>query len=58
MVPNRRRLRRTHSDLTNTPVQAETQLHTLERAAAGIGLYVNAHKTECMCFNKTSTFPH
>ena len=32
--------------LTNTPDQAETLLHSLERAAAGIGLYVNAHKTE------------
>ena len=25
----------------------------LERAAAGIGLYVNAHKTEYMCYNQT-----
>ena len=25
----------------------------MERAAAGIGLHVNAHKTEYMCFNKT-----
>ena len=32
--------------LANTPNQAETILHSLERAAAGIGLYVNAHKTE------------
>ena len=38
--------------LANTPNQAETQLHSLERAAAGIGLHVNAHKTEFMCFNK------
>ena len=29
--------------LANTPDQAETLLHSLERAAAGIGLYVNAH---------------
>ena len=35
------------------PDQAETQLHSLERAAAGIGLHVNAHKTEYMCFNQT-----
>ena len=28
-------------------------LHSLERAAAGIGLYVNAHKTEYMCYNQT-----
>ena len=38
--------------LANTPNQAETLLHSLERAAAGIGLHVNAHKTEFMCFNK------
>ena len=31
----------------------ETPLHSLERAAAGIGLYVNAHKTEYMCYNQT-----
>ena len=36
----------------NTPNQAETLLHSLERAAAGIGLYVSAHKTEHMCFNQ------
>ena len=40
--------------LANTPAQAETLLHTLERAAAGIGLHFNAHKTEYMCFNQTS----
>ena len=28
-------------------------LHSLERAAAGIGLHVNAHKTEYMCYNQT-----
>ena len=28
-------------------------LHSLERAAAGIGLHVNAHKTEYMYFNQT-----
>ena len=32
--------------LANTPIQAETLLHSLERAAARIGLHVNAHKTE------------
>ena len=37
----------------NTPAQAETLPHSLERAAAGIGLHVNAHKTEYMCFNQT-----
>ena len=31
--------------LANTPNQAETLLHSLEWAAEGIGLYVNAHKT-------------
>ena len=39
--------------LGNTPNQAETLLHSLERAAAGIGLHVNAHKTEYMCYNQT-----
>ena len=39
--------------LANAPTQAETLLHSLERAAAGIGLHVNAHKTEYMCFNQT-----
>ena len=39
--------------LANTPVQAETLLHSLGRAAAGIGLDINAHKTEYMCFNQT-----
>ena len=39
--------------LANTPNQAEALLHSLERAAAGIGLHVNAHKTEYMCYNQT-----
>ena len=39
--------------LANTPNQAETLLHSLERAAAGIGLHVNAHKTEYMRYNHT-----
>ena len=39
--------------LANTPNQAETLLHSLERAAAAIGLHVNAHKTEYMCYNQT-----
>ena len=39
--------------LANTLNQAETLLHNLERAATGIGLYVNAHKTEYMCYNQT-----
>ena len=37
----------------NTPNQAETLLHSLERAAAGIGLYVNAHEAEYKCYNQT-----
>ena len=39
--------------LANAPTQAETLLHSLEWAAASIGLHVNAHKTEYMCFNQT-----
>ena len=38
--------------LANAPAQAETLLHSLERAAAGIDIHVNAHKTEYMCFNQ------
>ena len=38
--------------LANTPNQAETLLHSLEQAAEGIGLHVNAQKTEFMCFNQ------
>ena len=37
----------------NAPAQAETLLHSLEWADAGIGLHVNAHKMEYMCFNQT-----
>ena len=32
----------------NTPAQAESLLHSLERTAAGIDLHLNAHKTEYM----------
>ena len=39
--------------LGNAPAQAETLIHSLERAAAAIGLHVNAQKTEYMCFNQT-----
>ena len=39
--------------LANAPAQAETLLHSLEWAAAGIGLHVNAHKAEYMSFNQT-----
>ena len=41
----------------NAPAQAETPLRSLERAAAGIGLHVNGHKTEYKCFNQTETSP-
>ena len=39
--------------LANTLNQAETLLHSLERATAVIGLHVNTHKTEYMCYNQT-----
>ena len=42
--------------LANAPVPAETLLHSLERAAAGIGLHANANKTEYMCFNQRGNF--
>ena len=35
--------------LANAPTQGESLLHSLELAAADIGLHVNAHKTEYMC---------
>ena len=37
--------------LANKPVQVESLLHSLGRAASGIGLHVNADKTEYICFN-------
>ena len=39
--------------LANTPNQAETLMNSLERAAAGIGRPVNAHRIEYMCYNQT-----
>ena len=39
--------------LANTPNQAETLLHSLKWATAGIGLHVNAHKMEYICYNQT-----
>ena len=39
--------------LTNVLAQAKTLLYSLEWATAAIGLHVNAHKTEYMCFNQT-----
>ena len=38
--------------LANSPAQTESLLHSLQRAAAGIGLYVNAYNTEYMCVNQ------
>ena len=42
-------------DLTlfpNTAAQANSLLHSQEQTAEGIGLYVNANKTEYMCFKQ------
>ena len=39
--------------LANTPNQAETQPYSVQWATAGIGLHVNALKTEYMCYNQT-----
>ena len=38
--------------LENTPCQAESLLHSLERAKSGIGFHVNVDKTEYRCFNQ------
>ena len=38
--------------LANTSSLAKSLLHSLEKAAGGIGLHVNADKTEYMCFNQ------
>ncbi len=42
--------------LANTPAPAETLQHSLEGAAAGIGLHVNAHNICALI--KQVTFPH
>ena len=39
--------------LANAPDQAETLLHSLEQTNASIGLHINAHETEYVCFNQT-----
>ena len=36
------------------PPKPKHRLHSMEQAAAGIGLHVNAHKMEYMCFNQRS----
>ena len=51
--PRSNHMYKPHRSATNAPAQAETQLHSLERAAAGISLHVNVHKTEYTCFNQT-----
>ena len=38
----------------NTPAQAESLIHYLEQAAEGIGLYINANKTEIINKNEPS----
>ena len=38
--------------LVNTSSQAESLLHSMDKAARGIGIHVNANKTEYMCFNQ------
>ena len=35
---------------SNAPLQAKSMLHSQEQAAGGIGLRVNANKTDYMCF--------
>ena len=39
--------------LANKLNQAEILPHSLERAASGSGLHVNAHKTKYLCYNQT-----
>ena len=39
--------------LANTPDQVKHYCIVWNEAATGIGLYVNAHKTEYMCYNQT-----
>ena len=41
------------AQLANAPAQAENLLHSLQQAAAGIGLHANPHKTEYMCFTQS-----
>ena len=38
--------------LANSPIQAESLLHSLEQTAGGIGLHVNTDKTEYIYFNQ------
>ena len=43
--------------LENTPTQAEFLQHSFEQAAGGIGLNVNANKTEFKCFKQNKSSP-
>ena len=52
MVPHRNYYADNIALLTNTPTRGESLLHSLEQAAEGIVLHVNADKTENMCFNQ------
>ena len=38
--------------LPNAPAQAESLLYSLEQVVGGIGLHVNADKTDYICFNQ------
>ena len=38
--------------LTNTLAQGESLLHDLKQAVGGIGFFVNANKTEYVCFKQ------
>ena len=49
----RRRQRRWHSDTGKYTQPSRNTLHSLRQAAAVIGFYVNAHKTEYICYNQT-----
>ena len=41
--------------VANTPAQAKSLLLNLEQTTGGIGLYVNANKTEFMCIKQKGT---
>ena len=43
--------------LANTPIQAESLLHSLERVAGGIDLRVNVDKSVYTCFNQWAVSP-
>ena len=44
--------------LANTPTRTESLIHSLERAAIGIGLHVNVDKTEYKYLIKEVTSSH